>query len=485
MKKEIVTRTMACFCGAILMLPRVVADDSEPKPKLAPALGAPFANHAVLQQKLEVPVWGTSLPQAEVTVSFRGQTRSATADDDGRWRVVLDPMDAPKLGSVHDTPPGDILKVVCEKGGERAVKELKDLLVGDVWVCAGQSNMAGRMKTNRTRHWPTDTIDRANYPSLRRLATDGEAWTVCSPETVGEFGKVSFFFARRVQQDARVPIGLIRKAVGGSSIDSWLNQAPYETGANYEKLMQPITGHGIKGTIWYQGESNEKDGRGYQPKLESLITGWRKAWGIGDFPFYFVQLPGIRESPTDNPAMGDGRAEIRQACVEALALPNTGLAVTLDIGTPGEHPPNKYDTGDRLARAVLHEVYGMEKVGVSPLYESHKIEGRSIRVRFSDAGKGLMLAQKQGPLDFELPKPTPGAKLGWLSIQAEDGSWHWAEGTIEGSELVVTSDGVRNPKAVRYAYTTHPTGPLLYSREGLPVGPFSTIGYGPEKPAGE
>ncbi|MDT8390607.1 MAG: sialate O-acetylesterase [Lentisphaeria bacterium] len=180
--------------------------------------------------------------------------------------------------------------------------------------------------------------------------------------------------------------------------------------------------------MWYQGESNQNDRRSYQPKLEALITGWREAWGLGDVPFYYVQLPGLRDSPTDNPAMGDGRAEIRQAYVEALRLPNTGLAVTIDIGTKGEHPPNKYDTGDRLARTVLRNVYGFKEIGVSPLYKSHKIEGRSIRISFSDAESGLMLAEKQGPVDFGPPTPTPDTKLGWLSIQDAAGTWHRAEG---------------------------------------------------------
>ncbi|HAS81133.1 MAG TPA: hypothetical protein DCS43_00265 [Verrucomicrobia bacterium] len=447
--------------------------------QLAPGLAAPFGDNGVLQQKVKVPVWGSSLPGATVIVTFSGQTKSTHADEKGGWRIELDPMDAPRLKSVNDSPVGETMKIVCEFDGQRAVKELTNLLVGDVWICAGQSNMAGRVGNKRMLHWPTDTLDLASYPALRRLAQDGDPWTVCSPTTAPDFGKVAFFFARRLQQDALVPIGLIRKAVGGSSIESWLNKAPYEVGGNYTRLMQPIVGYGIKGAIWYQGESNAKDGRGYQPKLEALITGWREAWGMGDFPFYYVQLPGIGQSLMEDPAMGDGRAEIRQACVEALALPNTGLVVTIDVGATGEHPPNKVDTGDRLARAVLRNVYGFKAVGVSPLYKTHRVEGRVIRVSFSDAEGGLMLAQKQGPLDLQPPTPTPDATLGWLSMQDEDGTWHWASGAIDGAELIVSSDAVAKPQAVRYAYTIHPTGPLLYSKEGLPVGPFSTIGYGP------
>ena len=276
-------------------------------------------------------------------------------------------------------------------------------------------------------------------------------------------------------------MGVITTAVGGSNIESWLNQPPYSTGGNYQKLLEPHVGYGIRGAIWYQGESNEKDGRDYAPKLKSLITGWRKAWGQGDFPVHYVQLPGIRNSVRDNPAGGDGRAEIREAYTATLELPNTGMAVTLDIGTPGEHPPNKYDTGVRLARSVLKTVYGVKGVTACPLYQSHKVEGTAIRVSFSDdAVGGLVIAQKARALPdgFLPPKPVADGKLQWLSIQAQDGTWHWAEGKIEGAELIVSAKGVADPIAVRYAYTTQPTGPLLYNKDSMPVGPFTTCGYG-------
>ena len=446
--------------------------------RLAIELGTPFSDHAVLQQRMPLPVWGTSLPGAKVTVSFDGQTKTIDADNHGSWRGMLDPMDAVKLQSVNGCPEGKTMTVVCEKDGRQAVREINNLIMGDVWLCAGQSNMAGKMRTNKTRHFPEDSIEKADYPALRQMVSgQGTSWLVCSPETAPEFKKVAFFFGRRLQQDALVPVGLISAAVGGSKIETWLNRQPYPTGGNYTKLIEPLVGYGLRGALWYQGESNANDRRGYQPKLESLITGWRKVWGLGDFPVYFVQLPGIGTSTPDHPAQGDGRAEIRQAYFETLALKNTGLAVTIDIGDEREHPPNKYDTGVRLARLGLRNDYGFRDLDVCPLYKGHKTEGSSIRVFFDGADRGLMLARKEG---FLPPKPTPDAKLGWLSIQDKDGAWHWANGTIDGSELVVSSNEVKAPIAVRYAYTNHPIGPLLYSKDGLPVGPFSTIGYGPE-----
>ena len=431
------------------------------------SMGAPFCDHAVLQQKIHLPVWGTALPGATVTVAFDGQSKSAITDEKGQWRVLLDPMTAVNLSSVNQAPEGKKMTVTCEKEGWKTVKELNDLLVGDVWLCAGQSNMAGRMGGV--------SVDKANCPALRQLvASEPGPWLVCAPETAPKFKRVCFYFARRLQSDILVPVGIINAAVGGSQIETWLNQKPFETGPNYVKHIEPFVGFGLRGAIWYQGESNEKDKRAYLPKLTSLINGWRAVWNQGDFPVYFVQLPGIGTSPLDNPAGGDGRAEIRQACVEALAITNTGLAVTIDVGALKEHPPNKFDTGVRLAHAALYKTYGLKEVPISPLYKSHRIEGRTIRVTFDNAQQGLMVAVKEGALP---PKPTPDAKLQWLSLQDKDGTWHWADGTIEGSDLIVSCKDVKQPVAVRYAYTQHPCGSLLYNKEGMPASPFTTNGY--------
>ncbi len=446
------------------------------EPTLLPQMGQPFRDNAVLQRNIKLPIWGATLPGAAVTVAFDGQTKTALADTDGKWCLQLDPLEADALSSVNASPPGKALIITCERDGMKAVTELKNLLVGDVWLCAGQSNIAGSLRrAGHPKNYPPGSVNKANYPALRLYNAGKDTWLVCSPETVVSCSRVSFFFARRVQRDVLVPMGLMVTAVGGSNIESWLNQLPYPTGKNYSRLVEPLVGYGIRGAIWYQGESNQSDGRDYQPKLESLITGWRKAWKQGDFPVHYVQLPGLGESDLDNPAGGDGRAEIRQAFVETLDVPNTGMAVTIDVGTPGEHPPNKYDTGVRLARSVLKNVYKQENTMACPLYKSHKVEGRAIRVSFTDdAREGLMIAKKDG---FAPPEPTPDAKLQWLAIQAKDGSWHWADGRIDGADLIVSAQGVQEPVAVRYAYTAQPLGHLLYNTDGMPVGPFTTCGY--------
>jgi sialate O-acetylesterase len=451
------------------------------------SLGVPFHDHAVLQQQMPIPIWGKARPGATLTVHFAGKAYQTEADQAGSWRVTLDSMTAEKLQSVNDVPQGHTMHIVSILDGKQITKELKDLVIGDIWVFAGQSNMAGSMKrAGHVKNYPPNSIHDANYPALRHLIVDKGEWQICSPETASAISRVTFFVARRLQQDLLIPIGVTTRAVGGSNIESWLNQDPYQTGKHYKNLVSPIVGYGIKGMIWYQGESNERDKRGYQPKLESLITGWRKAWGQGDFPAYFVQLPGQGAPNPDDPAGGDGRAEIRQAFMDTLSLKNTGMAVTIDIGTPGEHPPNKYDTGIRLARSVLKRVYGMD-ITESPLYKSHQIEGNTIRISFTeDADQGLMIAKKADPgslpESFQPPVPTPDTQIDWLSIQGKDGSWHWANGVIEGAELVVSSDAVEEPIAVRYAYTGQPYGHLLYNKDGMPVGPFSTCGYDPLTP---
>ena len=483
-----------CFITALVMVftsfSIYAAKPSEPAPPpkltLQAQLGFPFRDNAVLQQKINLPIWGTSLPVARVTVTFDGKTKSTDADEKGDWRVVLDPMTAVKLKSVNESPVGKSMTITCEKDGKKVFMEIKNLLVGDVWLCAGQSNMAGRMKrAGHPKNYPANSVNNANYPALRFMAIPKDNWLVCTPETAVWISRVSFFFARRVQRDALVPMGLIVTAVGGSNIESWLNQSPYPTGGNYSNLLKPVVGYGIRGAIWYQGESNEKDRRGYQPKLESLITGWRKVWQQGNFPVHFVQLPGIGKSTTDNPAGGDGRAEIRQAYFETLKVSNTGMAVAIDVGAISEHPPNKYDTGVRLARSVLQKVYEFKEISACPLYTRHVIEGNTVRIFFDNAQMGLMIAKKEG---FLPPKPNPESKLQWLSIQAKDGTWHWADSKIAPSvnpgqadyTLIVSCKDVKQPVAVRYAYTQHPCGNLLYNKDGMPVGPFSTCGYDPK-----
>lgn len=471
---------MLLLCSGICLNAAEPATAHESKQASAPELSLearcalPFGDNAVFQQNMPLPVWGWSLPQAKVEVSFGNQKKSAVAGDDGAWKVILDPLPADKLASVNEAPEGRSLTIVTSHGGTEATKTFSNILIGEVWLCSGQSNMCGPFGRAA---YPPGSGAQANFPALRVL---NQNWTVCTPATVGGFTRVGFTFAREIQREIKVPVGILFAAVGGTQIESWIAKTP---GPNtpvlkYECYLQhilPLTGYAMRGAIWYQGEGNQKDGRNYFPKMKQLIEGWRKTWGQGDFPFYFVQIASIGESPPDQPAGGDGRAEIRNAQFEALSIKNTGMVVTIDIGDKKEHPINKYDVGLRLARWALNRDYGHKNlVPGGPLYKSCKIEGNTIRVSFDHAQNALMLAKKEG---YEPPVPTPGASMPWLSIQAKDGTWHLADGKIDGCDLLVSSKEVGDPIAVRYAYTQYPLGCNLYNKDGLPASPFTTCGY--------
>jgi sialate O-acetylesterase len=478
---------MMLLLGPLLMTTRALAHaaDETPRP-VEPAFscGAPFVDNAIFQQEIKVPVWGRAPQGTTVRVTFAGQTKTAVADGENTWRVSLDPMKADTLDSVHEAPEGKTLRAVAQIDGTQEVVVVNNILVGEVWLCSGQSNMAGPLKMGP---WPQGTIQNATYPALRQWRD--EQWVLCTPETAPVFSRVAFCFARAIQAEKKVPIALLMAATGGSSIEQWMREVPealqsdkYKQGlksaghtSNYHTKIAPVIGYAIRGALWYQGEANASEGREYFEKMQSMISDWRLSWGQGDFPFYFVQIASIGSSENVGPEMGDGRAKIRNAQLEAMTLKNTGMAVTIDIGAVREHPVNKYDVGLRLARWAMHHQYGQKDLVPSgPIYRRHKIEGNTIRVSFDYADNGLMLAHKEG---YEPATPTPHAEMPWLSIQAKDGTWHWAQGKLDGSDLIVWSDAVKEPVAVRYAYTQYPLGCNLYNTDGLPASPFSTSGY--------
>lgn len=452
-----------CLCPAVSF----AADQTGIELELAP----PFRDNMVLQRGINLPVWGIAPPGSTITVVFEQQHKTTRAGDNGAWRVELEPLEAVQLATPQTVPQGLTMTVSAEHEGKTSLIKLQNLVVGDVWLCAGQSNMAGRLKGKGTYQG-----ELADYPGLRHWTPEGQGpWLVCSPESAGEFKKTAFYFGRDVYRESRVPIGLVVSAVGGSNIESWLNQKPYETGENYRKLIEPLVGMGIRGVVWYQGESNANKVEPYRPLLTSLIEGWREAWGQGDFPVYFVQLPGIGEAKNEvdeNKFSRPGWPALRQDQLETLSVKNTGMAVTIDIGDTSVHPPNKVDTGRRLARLALHHAYGMEELTpTGPLYKGYQIKGNTVRIQFDYADNGLMLAEKQG---IEPPVATPKETLQCLAIRGEDGAWHPAQGVIDGSELVVSSKDVEAPVAVRYAYMPRPDGSLLYNKDGLPASPFET-----------
>lgn len=478
------------------------------------ALGSPFTDHAVLQRDKKVPVWGTGAPGEAVTVSFHGQQQRASASADGKWMVWLDPMP------------------VVAVGGELTVKgtntiALKDIVVGDVWLASGQSNMTFRVERDETAK---ESIAAANFPLIRSFdatqttadapatAVKG-AWKVCSPATAGKFSAVGFFFVRELHEKLGIPLGLVHSAWGGTPIEAWMsapslkgdsawpaiqerwqadlaarpaNQAAYDAvlekwktaeatakaqgepqhqaylkahpvptiPANirpssapsvlFNGMINPLLPYALRGTIWYQGESNVGHAEEYHSLFSAMITDWRARFGQGDLPFYWVSLANYRGG-------SDGAsARLREAQTQTLALPATGQALAIDIGNPDDiHPLNKHEVGHRLALVAEAKTYGLPVECVGPSFAKLTPEGTSVRVKFDHAKGGL---QARGDLvAFE--------------VAGRDRKFYPATAKIDGDTVIVSAPEVKAPLAVRYAFANSPVA-TLYNRDGLPAVPF-------------
>jgi sialate O-acetylesterase len=450
----------------------------------APRLPGFFTDHMVLQRDIQVPLWGWADAGEKVTISFAGQSVTTTTTADGRWRIDLAPLSA--------SSQGHVLTVSCPATKDSVI--LKDVVVGDVWLCGGQSNMEWSM--GGLKHID-DELAAADYSMIRHLkipyakaqqpAADVQSsWIVCTPRSVRKFTAVGYFFARILHKELDVPIGLIGINKGGSRIMPWippqgLSATPelvlkekdiLNAGYMFNPMVHPLVPYAIRGAIWYQGESNRYESANYDHKMRALISGWRHVWKQGDFPFYFVQLANLGK-PNENPKGGSKFSTIREFQRLSLSIPRTGMAVTIDIGEANNiHPQNKQDVGLRLALIALADEYGRKDLVFSgPLYKSHTIEGSKIRIAFDHTGSGLMVGKKDGR---DPAVEDRGGALAQFAISGPDDEWHWANATIEGDTVVVSSPDVQTPVAVRYAYSGNPVGCNLYNREGLPASPFRT-----------
>ncbi|HRK32044.1 MAG TPA: sialate O-acetylesterase [Tepidisphaeraceae bacterium] len=483
-----------------------------------------FSDHMVLQREATIPVWGTADAGEQVAVTIANQSRLTVADAKGRWRVDFDP--------IHSERP----LVLTVKG--KTTLTVNDIRMGEVWVCSGQSNMEWPISRSLNAeaeaagaNWPDIrffNVSPKKKPA-REPARDVDAqWTICTPESANGFSAVGYFFGRHLHQKLDgVPIGLINVSWGGMPAEAFTDmetlrsdpafndiltrfnnavtiypqalaayeeklaewerakkeaeakgeKVPNRPGAPYgpdspngpaalwNGMVHPITPFAIRGAIWYQGESNAGDplrAAQYRKLLPAMITGWRRAWGQGDFPFLIVQLANYR-APASQPAEPESAwALLREAqTLTAAEMKRVGQAVTIDIGEANDiHPKNKQDVGLRLGLAAEKIAYGRDVIFSGPALDSMKVDGDAAVLTFQHIGSGLMSKTE---------------RLEGFAIRGEDGVWHPGEATIDGETVIVRSEHVAKPHAIRYAWANNPPA-SLYNNEGLPAVPFRTDG---------
>ncbi len=487
--------------------------------KLPPLIGS----HMVLQREMPVPIWGTAAANEKVTVEFRGKSYEAQADKDGKWMVKIGPLTA---------GGPDQLTV---KGSNTVT--LEDVLVGEVWVGSGQSNMGGTVANYAKGDEVLAALAKKNYPKLRYAGGNGKGpWREATEANNPGFSAILFAFGVRLQEGIDVPVGLLFGAVGGTPSGYWLSEKAYREdsacqalasklmanyspeadqkryealkaqydkaaaeakaagkpvgrapelvkkpgecygviGNLYESQIRGFQPYAIRGVLWDQGESGTRiEGIDQYTLMGALIRGWRNEWGQGDFPFIFVQKPSgggpaydqtnpttaKQDAFTPLPAVVPTDGGYRETHIRIMNYPQTAMAISSDLG-PGVHPTNKSGYGQRASQVALGLVYKQPVEIYGPVYKSHKVDGNKVRVAFDHVGKGLAFKQ--------------GDKLQGFAVAGEDKKFVWAKAEIDGDEVVLTADEVKEPKAVRYAYASRHPWANLFNKDGLPAIPFRT-----------
>jgi sialate O-acetylesterase len=482
-----------------------------------------LGSHMVVQRDLPVHVWGTAIPGEAVTVSFRGESRSVIAGHLGSWSVYLRP--GPAGGPFQMIVSGAI---AASPGSASPVPEpsitLDDVLVGDVWIASGQSNMEFELKKAATA---AEDLPKADNPRVRLLivkktaidyplgnvdfdATMQLGWTASTPDSAKDFSAVGWYFAREIEQREHVPVGVIDSSWGGTVADAWTRMAAlgqdaalapvfvswgkmtereeearieardeqrqrdqaraqgkpepqfpwhpqldsWGPGMLWNGMIAPLTQFPIRGVIWYQGESNSTLARAplYQRVFSTMIEDWRRQWGVGDFPFLYVQISNFKSTP------GEDWATLREQQRRTLALRNTAMAVTIDIGNPDNvHPTDKLDVGLRLARAARALSYGENVEYIGPMFRQATPEGNAIRAWF-DHAKGLT---------------AKGGAVTGFEVAGKDLKFAPATATVDGATILASSPSVTEPVYVRYGWENSPLC-NLFDNEGLPASPFTS-----------
>lgn len=437
-------------------------------------LPAIIGDHMVLQQNSIVKIWGwgDATEKVRLKAAWDTTTYTTTTGSNAKWMIQLK---TPVAGGPYKITINGRNSIVID-----------DVLIGEVWLCSGQSNMEMNVSwgikkyepdvvaaTNKSIHFFHIPRATAEYPQDDLKAK----WVVCNPEDMRRFSMVGYFFGQKINQELNVPVGLINSSWGGTPAEVWmpkeaiienpvLNAAakqlkevpwwPVQPAYNYNAMIYPFINYNIAGALWYQGEANVGTYATYNQLLSTLITSWRKTWEK-DFPFYFVQI-----APFAGYGKTDTSAFLREQQTKTLSVANTGMVVISDLvnNINDIHPQMKKEVALRLANYALAETYGKKIAAYkSPTYKEMKLEKNKIRIYFNDADHGLMVKTNKTPTEFY--------------IAGEDKNFLPAMAKIEGSTVVVWNKGIKNPVAVRFGFT-NAAMPDLFSKEGLPVNLFRT-----------
>jgi sialate O-acetylesterase len=466
------------FCIVLFL---IITIQSEAKVRL-PSL---FSDNMVLQQKNDVNIWGWSDAGQEIIISpsWNGKTYTATANIDGEWKILLP---TPEAGGPYEISISDEQEII-----------LKNVLIGEVWLCAGQSNMEMPMKgfMGQPVLGSNDDILRSSNPNIRFISVprscktipqddfEGQ-WLKAEPKTVTNFSATAYYFGRLLNEILDIPVGMVEVSYGGSCVEAWMSKetsGPFEEAdipgptdsigifnrtptALFNGMLSPVIGFGIKGAIWYQGETNHINPDEYLERFPAMVKEWRSLWQIGDFPFYYAQIAPFDYSGNktkEEHLEKYNSAYLRESQLKALdEIPNSGMAVLLDAGLEDNiHPDNKEVAGSRLAYIALGKTYGIEGIGyTSPTLRAIEIVGSIVIVSFNNVPNGITSFNKEITL-FE--------------IAGEDREFYPAQVILRRKSVVLSSPDVANPVAVRYAFKDYVEGEL-FSTEGLPVPSFRT-----------
>jgi sialate O-acetylesterase len=442
-------------------------------------LPAIFSNNMVLQQQSQVAVWGWAKANSNVTVncSWNKKSYSAKSDAKGYWKLKVQTPEAsytPYTLTVSDGKPVSV----------------KNILIGEVWVCSGQSNMEMPMKGffNQPIEGGPEAIVHSTNQGIRCFTVNkvskasvqddcSGTWEIANPQTVPNFTATGYFFGKLLNQSLNIPVGLLHTSWGGSRIEAWmtpesLKDIPEKTipatdadikiqngspTVLYNGMLNPVVGYGIRGAIWYQGESNRDEPELYVKMFDKMVRGWRDIWGVGEFPFYYCQIAPY------NYGGGRNSGYIREAQSKGMLTPNTGMAVLMDAESPAcIHPPKKKDAGERMALWALAKTYGMDKMHYrSPEVKSVDYEGRVAIITFDLFGSSTGLTSH-------------GKELRKFVIAGSDKRFHEAKAVISGNKIFLFSPNISLPVAVRYCFDDTSATELFTVEGNLPVSSFRT-----------